>query len=63
MISIGTMIKRIVGMAGTDDLTTWEDSFVLNLDDITKGGTDTSRLSEKQVAAVEKIHSKHFGDH
>lgn len=60
MTSIGTMINRIDGLQGTEDVSEWEDRFIHNIVDITKGGKDTTVLSSKQIEIVERIHNKHF---
>lgn len=60
MTSIGTMIDRIDGLQGTDDISEWEDRFIHNIVDITKCGKDTTKLTAKQVETVERIHDKHF---
>jgi hypothetical protein len=54
------MIKIIEGLADTKDVSDWENGFIASIVDITKGGTVTSMLSEKQVASIEKIYNKHF---
>jgi hypothetical protein len=63
MISIGTMVKRIKCLTGTKDVTAWENDFISDIYRKTNQGADTSRLSERQVEIIEKIHSKNFGDH
>lgn len=60
MNSIGNMIKRIAGLQGTRDITEWEDNFIGSVVDKTEGGKETTRLSDKQVEVVERIHNKHF---
>lgn len=60
MTSIGTMICRIDGLQGTDDVSEWEDRFIRNVVDITKCGKDTTKLTAKQAETVERIHDKHF---
>lgn len=62
MISIGTMVKTIAGLAGTDDVTEWESEFIESVVERTDNGRDTTKLSTKQVNIIERIHSKHFGD-
>lgn len=63
MISIGTMIQRIAGLADTKDVNAFENEFIRSTIARTHTGKDTSRLSEKQIAVIESIHKKHFGDH
>lgn len=60
MISIGTMIKRIAGLQGTKDVSDWENKFISSIDGMTNGGDETTRLTEKQVEIIERIHNKHF---
>lgn len=62
MKSIGQMIDQLDGMLGTKDLTTWEDQFLTDMSERTNCGVNTGALSEKQVAVVERIYRKHFGD-
>jgi len=63
MISIGIMIRRIATLADTRDASAFETEFINNIVNRTNDGKDTSRLSEKQIAVIESIHKKHFGDH
>lgn len=60
MTAINTMVKRIAGLAGTKDLTDWEEDFVASVVERTHEGKDTSMLTEKQVDHVERIFKKHF---
>jgi hypothetical protein len=60
MTSLNNMVKRISGLAGTNDVTGWEDEFIESVVARTDGGNDTSALTEKQVAVVERIFNKHF---
>lgn len=59
-VSIGNMVKSIAGMLGTSDLSAWEQSFVRSIVEQSNQGTDTSKLSEKQVEIVDTIFRKHF---
>lgn len=59
-VSIGNMVKQITGMLGTGDLSTWENSFVRSVAEQSNDGTDTSKLSDKQVEIVDSIFRKHF---
>lgn len=59
-VSIGNMIKSIVGMLGTRDLSTWENSFIRSVAEQSNQGTDTSKLSDKQVEMVDSIFREHF---
>jgi hypothetical protein len=58
-VSTTTMIERLVGLLGTNDLTDWEQGFVRQLDTIRSAGRVTS-LSDKQVDRLDELHSKHF---
>lgn len=60
MASIGIMIQRIEGLAGTKDVTQWESEFINSVVEKTFGGKQTVCLSAKQVEIVERIHNKHF---
>ena len=61
MKSVRAMIDQLDGMLGTKDLSEWEQQFV---SDICARGwrNSTSHLSEKQIAVIERIYRKHFGD-
>jgi hypothetical protein len=59
-ISIGTMIKSIGGMVGTNDLSAWENEFVQNIVEVSQNGKVTTNLTDKQVDRVEDIYRKHF---
>lgn len=58
--SVASMIEQVSGMLGTDDLTDWESGFVESLIERIGERKDTTRLSTKQVEAVERIWRKHF---
>jgi len=60
--SIGAMVKQISGLAGTEDVSDWEEEFIYSVIDRTKNGDDTRSLTEKQAAVVHRIYTKHFGD-
>lgn len=60
MVSVGTMVKQLSGMLGTDDLTDWEKEFVESVVLRSNDGTLTDRLSSKQAEVIERIWSKHF---
>jgi hypothetical protein len=62
MKSLGAMIQQLHGMVGTDDLTEWESGFVESVYDQSGEGKDTTYLSGKQVATINDIYQKHFGD-
>ena len=58
--SVGTMVKQLCGMLGTNDLTPWETGFVEAIRDGTNDGAKTSHLTSKQVEKIEQVWSKHF---
>lgn len=60
MPSINTMVKRVSGMLGTDDLNDFEEKFVASIVERTSDGDNTSMLSEKQIDVLERLHNKHF---
>ncbi len=60
MNSIGTMIKRISGLAGSRDVTDWESEFIRNISTRTNDGVKTTGLSDKQIEIIERIHNQHF---
>jgi hypothetical protein len=60
MPSLNTMVKRVSGLQGTRDLNDWEEKFVANVVAQTRGGDDTTSLTEKQITSLERIFEKHF---
>lgn len=54
------MVKQVCTLAGTNDISEWEDRFVQSIDEQTNCGERTSVLSTKQVEIVERIWSKYF---
>lgn len=54
------MVKRVAGLAGTKDVSDWEDQFITSIVRQTREGADTSSLTEKQVEVLERLHGKHF---
>ena len=62
MASINTMVKRCAGLIDTKDVSEWENSFLVSIQEKTKDGNDTRYLTEKQIDVLEKIFSKHFAD-
>ena len=60
MNSIGTMIKRISGLVGTQDVTEWENDFIQNVCTKSSYGQITIGLSDKQIEIIERIHNQHF---
>ena len=67
-VSVGTMIEQIDGLHGSTDmlrkepdLTEWEEGFVNSVVAKYKAASkDSTTLSDKQVAIVERIWRKHF---
>ncbi len=55
IVSTQNMLKRVEGLAGTNDLTDWEQGFVKSL-----SGRDPTGFSGKQIETLERIHDKHF---
>jgi hypothetical protein len=62
MKSIGAQIKQLSALVGGEDLTDWENEFVLSVNERSKQGSHTQALSETQVEIIERIYRKHFGD-
>lgn len=60
MKSLGQKLKQLAGLVGTSDVSEWEAGFLKSVLDRSIQGEDTTRLTEKQVAVVERIHAKHF---
>lgn len=60
MASLNVMVKRVAGLQGTKDLNDWEEKFVANIVRDTKGGDNTTSLTEPQITALERIFNKHF---
>ena len=60
MPSLNTMVKRVSGLQGTQDLNDWEAKFVANIVRQTNGGDNTTSLTEAQITALERIFEKHF---
>jgi hypothetical protein len=56
------MVKKCSGLVGTKDVTDWEDEFLTSIVKQTKEGDDTTKLSEKQIDVIQRIHDKNFGD-
>lgn len=60
MTSIKTMLRQCIALCDTKDLSLWEDSFLKSVWEKSYDSANTTCLSEKQVAAIEKIWKKHF---
>lgn len=59
IVSTATMIRRLVGMLGTRDLSDWEQGFVESLVAKLEAG-EVTKLTERQVETLERLHGKHF---
>lgn len=59
-LSISTMVKKIAGLAHTQDVSEWESQFIDSIVGRTDGGKNTTALTAKQVETIERIHGKHF---
>lgn len=59
-MTLNTMVKRIAGLAGTKDISDWEDDFIQSVVTKTKEGENTTSLTERQIEVIERIHNKHF---
>ena len=60
MVSLGTKVRQIHGLAGTRDVNEWENEFINHVWVWTKQGAQTSGLTEKQIGVIERIWGKHF---
>ncbi|AOY93798.1 hypothetical protein BKK79_20200 [Cupriavidus sp. USMAA2-4] len=59
MVSTTTMIQRLEGLLGTDDLNTSEQSFVRSLATRMHAG-EVTKLSGDQVEKLDELHGRHF---
>jgi hypothetical protein len=57
MRSLGKQIELLSGLVGTKDVSEWESNFI---ESVEKHKSDTSRLTEKQVEIIERLHNQHF---
>lgn len=60
VLSIGEMLDKIDTLRETNDLTTWEKSFVRSCVNTAGPKKATFHLSGPQVENIEKIYKKHF---
>lgn len=60
MTSVNEMVRRIEGLINTRHVSDWENQFIQSVVRKSTGGKDTSRLSDKQLAVIERIHGQHF---
>jgi len=59
-VSLGTMIKQIAALEGTDDVTPWENGFINSVVAWSSGGDNTATITPRQADTIERIWSKHF---
>ncbi|AOY94310.1 hypothetical protein BKK79_35985 [Cupriavidus sp. USMAA2-4] len=59
MVTTTTMIQRLEGLLGTDDLNTSEQSFVRSLATRMHAG-EVTKLSGDQVEKLDELHGRHF---
>lgn len=57
--STATMVEKLSGLLGTDDLNEWESGFVESCQRKLKAGQVTN-LTDRQVETLERLHNKHF---
>jgi hypothetical protein len=57
--STQSMIERLLGLLGTDDLNEWETGFLESMRRRLDAKTVTS-MSDAQVTALENLFNKHF---
>lgn len=62
MASLNTMVRKVAGLADTTDVSQRENEFIKNIVRQTSNGDNTTSLTEKQVAWLDDLHSKHFAD-
>ena len=60
MASLNLMVKRVAALQGTSDVSDWESDFIASVVEKTRGGDDTSSLTERQITVVERLFNKHF---
>lgn len=60
LVSLGTKVQQITGLADSDLKSDAERAFVRSLPVKTRHGLDTVGLSEKQVEWIESIFDRHF---
>jgi len=59
MVSTSTMVRRLEGLMGTNDLTAWEQDFVRKLAEVVRTGNVT-QLTGPQVEKLDELHGRHF---
>ncbi|CAG9255855.1 hypothetical protein [Paraburkholderia caribensis] len=53
------MIRKLVCLLGTNDLTDWEKGFVTTLQRVMNDGQVTM-LTDKQIESLDQLHARHF---
>ena len=59
-ISIGNMVRGIVMLRDTNQLTVIDASFALTFFEKSNGGKNTDLLSDKDVEIVDRIYREHY---
>ncbi len=63
LVSLDEMLKVLLGAKENDQLSVWEDNFILSIaDQVNLNDGNTDKLTEKQVNKLEQIWVKHFGN-
>ena len=59
MKSLNDMVRKILTL-DESDVSSWELGFLESMSAVTDDGDNVSRLSEKQIAVIERIYHTHF---
>lgn len=59
-VSINTMLEQCEGLIGTDDITEWENDFLISICNEVEHHRGATSLSDRQVSVIERIWKKHF---
>jgi len=62
MKSLNAMVKQLEALLDTRDVSAWENTFLHSISVRADAGRDTSRLTDRQIARLEELYRKHFGD-
>lgn len=60
MTSLGSMVRQLAGLVGTNDASPWERTFISSLVTRTENGKDTTMLTDNQVEKLTEVWEKHF---
>ncbi len=60
MVSIGTKLKQLAALRGTQDISVWIEGFLNGAMKKTNDGADTSALTDKQIDVIENEWKRHF---